>query len=516
MRKNIVEARGKTGESAFLQPQFPVIQTLCVERTGSHLFAIRCVEKAINSRHQKPRHGSCEIHNQFSKYSFQEPPGAKYGTRLLNLKSQSFLLLFFYHFFIRLYAFGMWAAAFVHPKAALWWEGRARWRQRYREKLPRKHKKRLWIHAASLGEFEQGRAVIEDFRRTFPDAEVILSFFSPSGYELRKHYDHAHAVFYLPLDTPANARDFIEIVQPDLTIFIKYEFWYCYLRELKRRRLPVLLISAAFRPEQPFFRPWGGLWRDMLSAFTHFFVQDETSRALLQQIGYAGITVAGDTRIDRVLRLAAAAPANDIAAAFAVEADVLVAGSTWPADEVILLPAFQRLWQQATAPDTPFKRRIKILIAPHEPAPAYVERLLRTPALRSLRYSAATPATAAAADLLVIDNIGMLNTLYRYGHIAYIGGGFGKGIHNTLEPAAYGVPVLFGPRYQKFGEARAFVACGAAFSVEREDDLLHTLERLWPPVAHRKASEAILNYLHTGQGATQSILAYIARNNLFP
>jgi len=398
--------------------------------------------------------------------------------------------------------------AWLHPKAEQWVAGRKHWRQRYRDSLSEKKAKRLWIHAASLGEFEQGRPVIEAFRQQFPDWQVVLTFFSPSGYEIRKNYPHADFVGYLPVDTPVNARDFLDIVQPDAAIFVKYEFWYHHLKGLQQRAIPTILISALFRPDQPFFKPWGALWRDMLEAFTHIFVQTNASVNLLQHIDYQRFTVAGDSRVDRVVQLAAAAAENDIAAAFSEGCNVLIAGSTWPADEAVLIPAFDRTCRDVQSVGN-LEEPLKLIIAPHEPTEQHLKHLLRQLTVPCLLYSRATAEQARAATVLIIDNIGMLNTLYRYGRVAYIGGGFGKGIHNTLEPAAFGLPVIFGPRYQKFEEARAFVASKGAFPVQNIEELTTVLTQLQEPLRYQNAAGAVRHYLAEQQGATEKIMKFL-------
>ena len=405
-----------------------------------------------------------------------------------------------YEIAIRLLGSGMRLAALFHPKAAKWVEGRRNWRARYREVFDKKGRL-LWVHAASLGEFEQGRPVIEEFRQQFPGWQIVLRFFSPSGYEIRKDYPHADFICYLPLDTRRNAQDFLDLIRPDAAVFVKYEFWSNYLRALQKRRTPVVLISALFRPGQPFFRWYGGFWRQMLRCFSHIFVQNNQSARLLQEIGLqAKVTVAGDTRVDRVLRIAASAPENPVLARFAASpAPVLIAGSTWPADEaalssVLFLPDFQHY---------------KIVWAPHEPTAEQVERLEKrlSPEL-VVRYSQAAEKAVESARHLIIDNIGLLNTLYRYGRIAYIGGGFGRGIHNTLEPAAWGLPVIFGPKYGKFEEARQLVARGGAFSVGDPESLAGVLQRLGKPAAWQKASETVGAYMAESKGATRSVLEY--------
>jgi 3-deoxy-D-manno-octulosonic-acid transferase len=415
--------------------------------------------------------------------------------------------MFLYNTAVRLYQAGIRIAAFFYPKARLWIEGRRRWRHRYGEAsahwaIAGFRPRVVWIHAASLGEFEQGRPVAEAIRGQFPDWKIVLTFFSPSGYEVRKNYPHADLVCYLPADTCRNAADFLQIIRPDIAIFIKYEFWANYLFELKKREIPTLLVSALFRERQPFFRWYGGFWRDMLRCYTHIFVQNEPSAKLLQNIGFQNISISGDTRVDRVLQLAGTAPENQTVAVFAQSATstgLLIAGSTWPPDDNLLATAMQ-----SGCP-------LKLVVAPHDPSPQAVSRIetLFSGCGKVLRYSQATPTATGQASVLIIDNVGMLNTLYRYGKVAYIGGGFGKGIHNTLEPAAYGLPILFGPRYQKFEEARQFVAAGGAFPVEQAAELTKTLQQLSDPAVYNRASEAVSGYLTQNRGATTQVIDFI-------
>jgi len=421
--------------------------------------------------------------------------------------------MFLYEIGIRLFVLGVRIAAFFNEKAKKWVEGRKNWREKYRSALTTNNQqpttKTLWLHAASLGEFEQGRPVIEAFRERFPGWKIVLTFFSPSGYEIRKNYPHADFIFYLPADTRRNARDFLDLIKPDAAIFVKYEFWANYLFELKKRGVPTLLVSALFREKQPFFQWWGGFWRNMLDCFTHFFVQNQDSAKLLQRIGFQNTTIAGDTRVDRVLKIAEGAKANEIVAAFQkspvedVLCDLLIAGSTWPSDESLIA---ESLRQSVT--DV-----IKVVFAPHDPSPKSVSQILallpRDEFGTTLPYSQATVKTAREASCLIIDNVGMLNTLYRYGKIAYIGGGFGRGIHNTLEPAAFGLPVIFGPKYEKFEEARQFVARGGAFPVKNSEELAAVLQKLQDPAFYEKASQAVLGYLEESKGATERILSFL-------
>jgi len=405
---------------------------------------------------------------------------------------------------MRLMNLGMWLAALFNPKARKWVEGRRNWRQQYQADMVGASGV-LWVHAASLGEFEQGRPLIEAFRTRHPDWKIVLSFFSPSGYEIRKNYPYADLICYLPADTRRNARDFLDIIRPDAAIFVKYEFWGNYLHELKKRNTPTLLVSALFRPEQPFFQWYGAYWRDMLRCFTHFFVQNKDAENLLQSIGFHNITVAGDTRVDRVLTIAAQAPENELVAAFtAGQAPVLIAGSSWEADEKIYLPVLQE----------PEFQYLKLIIAPHDVAESNVVRTyqsVKKDDSKITRYSRADKKTSAAARVLLIDNIGLLNTLYRYGTIAYIGGGFGKGIHNTLEPAAFGLPVIFGPAYRKFEEARQLLELGGAFSVKSSAELADILRKLQEPDFYKQSSEAALGWLEQNKGATEKILAFMEK-----
>lgn len=416
-------------------------------------------------------------------------------------------------------------AAFFHPKARKWVAGRRGWRVRIASGFVKKRQV-LWVHVSSLGEFEQGRPVVEAFRARFPDWQVVLTFFSPSGYEVRKNYPLADWVCYLPADTRRNAQDFLDLIRPDVAIFVKYDFWANYLFELKKRRVPTLLVSALFRPGQPFFRWYGSLWRRMLGCFTHIFVQNEPSAALLQGIGFQAVTVAGDTRVDRVLALTAPPPTPSPGGRGATSRETgnttgtesqpppggqppslwgegmgLIAGSTWPADEDILLPLLH----------DPAFAHLRWIIAPHEPSDKHLAQLLPRLSRPWARHSTWN---GVPTDVLVIDSIGLLNTLYRYGRVAYIGGGFGKGIHNTLEPAAFGLPVIFGPKYEKFEEARQFVARGGAFPVHNTAELAAVLQKLEDPELYQKASAAVTGYLEESRGATQRIMAFLESRGL--
>ena len=412
---------------------------------------------------------------------------------------------FLYNLSIQFLRAALWAASCFNPKAKKWVLGRRNWKTVLLQKLQvSAGQKTLWMHVSSLGEFEQGRPVIEQFRSEFPTWRIVLTFFSPYGYEVRKDYPLADVVAYLPADTPGNARNFLDLLQPDAAIFVKYDFWANYLFQLKKCNTPTLLVSALFRPSQPFFKWYGGLWREMLGCFNHIFVQNEASAALLHALLPAEkgessrISVAGDTRVDRVLRLAAEVKPNPIVAAFAGKETVLVVGSSWEADENLLFSVLQM----------PAFQYFKVIIAPHEPSERNVTRICRQYG-NALRYSNLATGDPVNARVLVIDNIGLLNTLYRYGSIAYIGGGLGNGIHNTLEPAAFGLPIIFGPKYEKFEEAREFVARGGAFSVQNSNDSAAVLAQLQQPETYDKASQAVRRFLTERGGATEKAMLWL-------
>jgi len=325
----------------------------------------------------------------------------------------------------------------------------------------------LWFHAASLGEFEQGRPIMECIRKEHPEYSILLTFFSPSGYEVRKNYVGADLICYLPFDTIFNVRRFLNLVQPKKAFFIKYEFWPNYLTALKHRQIPTYLVSGIFRQEQLFFKNYAPFYRRMLSSFTHLFVQNQTSIDLLKSIGRTEeVSISGDTRFDRVLEIRAIAKDLPIAEAFAKSAkgNVLIAGSSWPKDESFFIPYFNE------------HRELKLIIAPHQ---IHEEHLLSIEAQLKRpfqRYTQTSPENIASCDCLIIDCFGLLSSIYRYGHIAYIGGGFGSGIHNTLEAAVYGIPVIFGPNFSKFHEAKELIACGGAESIDSEEALVEVLQ----------------------------------------
>ncbi|MFA6588883.1 MAG: glycosyltransferase N-terminal domain-containing protein [Bacteroidales bacterium] len=360
----------------------------------------------------------------------------------------------------------------------------------------------LWFHASSLGEFEQGRPLMEAIARSHPQYSILLSFYSPSGYEVQKNYRGADVVCYLPFDTRCNVKRFISLVQPKAAFFIKYEFWPNYLKELNKRDIPVYLVSGIFRKNQLFFKPWGGFYRKLLRHFSAFFVQNEGSKALLKSVALSNkVYITGDTRCDRVMDIAAQAPEQELIKEFARDAMVLVAGSTWPEDEEIIIPYVntQTEW--------------KLIIAPHEIDENHlreIENLLNRP---YARYSKMKAEDAARLDCIIIDSFGLLSSVYRYGQAAYIGGGFGAGIHNILEAAVYSIPVLFGPNHARFEEAQALKKAGAAFCINSQNELEDKLDNfLASNKALAQAGEKAGAYVKEKAGGTARILEVLNRD----
>lgn len=405
-----------------------------------------------------------------------------------------------YNLFLLLYAG---AVRFLSP-----WNEKARLWLRGRKNFPSFDNpgKIIWMHCSSLGEFEQGRPLLEAVRKEYPSYKVALSFFSPSGYEVQKNYPGADYIFYLPADNMLNAKKLLDRLNPSLVIWVKYEYWYYYLQELKNRNIPVLLVSGIFRTGQPFFAWYGGIWRKMLNSFLHLFVQDEGSVKLLASIGVSdNVEIAGDTRFDRVISIAEKAEDIPHIPAFIDGKKVLVAGSTWDEDEIELLHFVK------TRPD------IKFIIAPHE---VFAENLqdVKKEFPNSIFYSdlAKDNSVGLAANVLIIDNIGMLARLYRYADICFVGGGFGQdGVHNVLEAAVYGKPVVYGPVYEKYAEAVGLVESSAAHIASNPLDLEKVLGKLFDDgKAIRKSGMAAKDFVYRHKGATSRILEYIHRKRL--
>lgn len=354
----------------------------------------------------------------------------------------------------------------------------------------------IWIHCASLGEFEQGRPVMEALKKEFVTHKIMLTFFSPSGYEVRRKYAGADYIFYLPWDTPSNARRFVAIVKPTLALFVKYEFWLHYTNELKRNRIPVISISSIFRPNQLFFKSYGGFYRNLLRQFSYFFVQNEESLKLLRTIGIQHGEVAGDTRFDRVIQLSKQAEEIPVIKAFKEDEIVMVVGSSWPEDMDVLAPFIN-------------ESHIKFIIAPHEISESSLTDIEKRLEVKSQRYSLAEEKKANDYAVLIIDNIGLLSRLYRYGEFAYIGGAFGKGLHNILEAACYGVPIFFGNKnYEKFAEAVDLINRGGAFEVASYTDLKSKYDLLKVPESFQLACDVTQHYVEANLGATEKIMKY--------
>lgn len=406
-----------------------------------------------------------------------------------------------YNIGIRMYWLAAWIISPWNRKAKLWIKGRRKWQEGLKEAF-KPGDRILWFHCASLGEFEQGRPVMEAMRATCPDHKILLSFFSPSGYVKRKSYAGANYVMYLPLDTRRNIRSLLSLVKPEMVIFIKYEFWYHLLKGLRSRDVPVYLVSGNFRKGQIFFKWYGGWYRRFLECFTHIFVQKENSEQLLAQVGITRVSVAGDTRFDRVRQVAENGYTNVALENFTRGRDVIVAGSTWEKDEEILEEAFRSL------PET-----TRWIIAPHELSDAHLGQLKkRFPA--SLLFTEMGTEIPSDVRVLIVDTIGHLSYLYRYGTLAYIGGGFGKGIHNILEAATYGQPVFFGPVYGNFIEAEELVSRGGAFPVDGSGDLLSTIrQQLDNKDLLKTTSECAANYVTQRLGATSKIVEYLCKNS---
>lgn len=408
-------------------------------------------------------------------------------------------MLFLYDIALGCYGLLLRLVAPFVPKAAAWVAGRRGLLAHIRTTIGDDPAPRVWFHCASLGEFEQGRPLLEAHRLAYPGTKLVLTFYSPSGYEIRRNWPGADYIFYLPLDTRRNARAFLDVVRPQLVVFVKYEFWYHFLTEAHRRGIPAIVVSAIFRADQVFFQPWGGFFRRILTRFAHIFTQNEASAELLRSLSLSRVSVAGDTRFDTVVATAAAAPRFlPVVEAFVADgAPVLVVGSSWPEDLPVLLPLLRRY-----LPD------LRVLLAPHEINETNL-RLVETslPGVVQ-RYSQADVATVSQARVLLFDNVGLLSQLYRFGQYAYIGGAFGKGLHNTLEAAAFGMPLFFGPTYTKFQEAVELVALKGAFPVQTPEELEAAFTYLWHNEdARLRLQDVMLDYVHGRAGATRTIMA---------
>lgn len=396
------------------------------------------------------------------------------------------LSIYFYYLSIHL-------AAPFNKKALLFLRGRKNVFKTLRKELKKNDAPLVWVHCASLGEFEQGRPIIEQLKARDPGIRVLLTFFSPSGFEVRKNYDKADYVHYLPVDTSKNATAFVEITNPSLVIFVKYEFWYYYLSALSDRNIPVISISSIFRDSQIFFKRYGGFQRKVLGLIDHFFVQNEKSKALLGQIGINTVTVSGDTRFDRVYSTCQHTGTIGGIEGFIGSAKVMVIGSSWPEDMEVLLPFIH-------------KNDLKYIIAPHEIDQGEIKKLSEKLNVPSAKHSD-DPSQWVDKQVLIIDNIGLLSKLYRYGSYAYVGGAFGKGLHNTLEAAAFGLPIFFGAKnYERFDEAVRMVKLGGAFPVNSYKELQQRFDHL-----DSAAGDITRNFVKQNLGATDTIMKFVKK-----
>ena len=409
-----------------------------------------------------------------------------------------FLILIMYTLFVFLYSLLVRIVAFFgHVKAKKLAEGQRQVWTRMQTCL-QPGDRRIWIHCASLGEFEQGRPLMEDIREQFPQYKLLVTFFSASGYELRKDDAGADYVFYLPFDTRRNAERFVRLVHPEVIYFIKYEFWRNYLKTIRQRKIPLYLVSAIFRPGQAFFKWYGGWYRSLLGAFTHFFVQNDRSKDLLARIGYTNVTVTGDTRFDRVCRIFDQARKIPEVEQFVDGQLCIVAGSTWPSDEEMLTRYINRE-----------NRNIKWIFAPHELHESQINRLMESVNIKKVRFSQLQDKNPADYQLLVIDNMGMLSSLYRYATVAYIGGGLDEnnGIHNALEAAVYGIPVIFGRVYDEYQEAVDLVALGGAIPIRNYDEFALQINSLLDyPDKAKKIGDIAGAFVASGRGATAKVM----------
>lgn len=406
-------------------------------------------------------------------------------------------MIYLYNFCIAVYALLIRLVAPFNRKARLWCEGRKGLTERLQRAIgDAEHI--VWVHSSSLGEFEQGRPIVDYIRANYPDYKILLTFFSPSGYEMRKNYPNADYVFYIPVDTRRRVQQFLDAVKPEVAIFVKNEFWLNMLAELRRRNIRTYLASAIFRRNSIFFNPVGDIWRKALHSFDTLFVQDEGSKALLAEIGVENVVVAGDTRFDRVSAIAEKAEKVEIVEQFKGDKRLFVAGSTWGPDEDILLPLINE------NPD------IKFVIAPHEMDESRIERLLREVKGGAVRYTQ-LPDDFTDKQVLVLDTIGLLSRVYGSAEWAYVGGGFGVGIHSTLEAAVYGMPVAFGTNYRKFREACDLIALGAGRSVRSAEELKVWFDELKSDADYLACLSALAKvYVGQHRGATEKIVNEIA------
>ncbi|MCS6820642.1 MAG: 3-deoxy-D-manno-octulosonic acid transferase [Microscillaceae bacterium] len=407
-----------------------------------------------------------------------------------------------YSILVHLYYFAIYIASFFDSKAKKWIQGRTKLFAKLSRDFAQNNAPVVWFHCASLGEFEQGRPVMEALKQRKPYIKILVTFFSPSGYEVvAKQNTVVDFISYLPLDTQANAKRFIEIVRPQVILFIKYEFWFNFLSIIAKKKIPLILFSAVFRKEQIFFQWYGGFFRNILNEFTHIFVQNQASLDLLYSIDINSATITSDTRLDRVRTILENKEQFPLIEKFKNNQKLLIVGSSWRRDLEVIIPFLNE-----------FDQPLKVIIAPHEIKEneiKYIQTELTTPALR---YSEATEENVNQYDALILDNVGMLAQLYQYADFAYIGGAFGEGLHNILEPAVHGIPIFFGKEYQNFPEAIDLIELDVAFSVENTKELDLIFTRIYYDADKRSEIKAACEkYIKENSGGTEVLVSYIIR-----
>jgi 3-deoxy-D-manno-octulosonic-acid transferase len=407
-----------------------------------------------------------------------------------------------YLLIISAYGWTIRIAALFNQKARDWIVGRRDWEEKLQTDLSTKSTRRIWFHCPSLGEFEQGRPVLEQIRRQYPDHCIVLTFFSPSGFNVRKNEPLADIVLYMPLDGPVRSKKFVQLVKPELVFFVKYDFWYYYGKVLHASKIPFFCVSAIFRPSQLFFKPYGKFFRKILTRYTHIFVQDQSSLELLYKSAIPAVTVSGDTRFDRVLEnVQRRSDDLNVIAQFAEGGNVLVAGSTWKEDEKLLAEFLKA------------EPSFKLIIAPHELNEAKLDQLQQRFFGKAVRYTQIASEGLSGKQVLIIDTIGMLSLIYRFGKYTYVGGGFGRGIHNILEAAVYGKPVFFGPNYKKFREARDLKAMGCGIVVKNSQELLHVFNELqMADELYKSLASKSRKYIEDRKGATEILMNFLRMN----
>ena len=409
-------------------------------------------------------------------------------------------MLFLYNLVISIAGFFLKIVALFSPKIKLFVNGRENVFSILEEKI-KPSDKTIWFHSASLGEYEQGLPVIEKIKEKYPDHKIIVTFFSPSGYEVRKNNTVADVTVYLPLDTKSNAKQFLKLAHPELVFFIKYEFWLNYLKELETNKTPTYLISGIFRDNQMFFKWYGGFYRKTLKAFTYFFVQNESSKEKIEAIGFHNVIVSGDTRFDRVNAILERDNTLDFIENFKNDFPTIVIGSSWPKDEALLAEYINQ------APE-----HVKFIIAPHNIKPDQITSLKSQITKSTVLFSEKRDLDLSGYNVFIIDTIGLLTKIYSYGTIAYVGGGFGNpGIHNILEPATFGIPIVIGPNYSNFAEAVQLVALEGCITISNSKELKETLDRLLNDTNFFEEKSSICrSYIQDNKGATNTIMNIVS------